>query len=401
MSTEHCVKSTGDNLLSILQSDNVFNLFAEKLHESEQTDKFVQCIKSIASGRFSTTNLAWKSFLDMGCLSNLQLTTQMVYDSEWLEFCQIIYHMFGAGVINALHGRGHFSQVTSNRTLKNKYDPTEGEFNFPMPSIPTLKKLDIGFPAEIPIGFVEQSLQLAEMKSKSGVQFILSFDGKLVAPGCKGDQKGDTDMWGIEGPPNLSTSIKILHETLTLANAINVDVENSTVKNHFHNLWHLLHASSLRIKHLWRKITGSFYLRKKLIEKCGDNQELQYKHRRQMSSLNQNTAECESVVRCLLEMNMLTTQIMSSINNNSDVHIQNKPRHISLIEHANNFQLLPPEIVKYVLDIENDTNIQFIKQRSPEWFQIRKQARITSSTLNSGIGLDTLQKQKQHFYVHV
>ena len=54
--------------------------------------------------------------------------------------------------------------------------------------------------------------------------------------------------------------------------------------------------------------------------------------------------------------------------------------------------------MKYVLDIENDTNIQFIKQRSPEWFQIRKQARITGSTLNSGIGLDTLQKQKQHFY---
>ena len=90
----------------------------------------------------------------------------MVYDSEWLEFCQIIYHMFGAGVINDLRGRGHFSQVTSNRTLKNKYDPTEGEFNFPIPSIPTLKKLDIGFPSEIPVGFVEQSLQLAEMKSK-------------------------------------------------------------------------------------------------------------------------------------------------------------------------------------------------------------------------------------------
>ena len=128
---------------------------------------------------------------------------------------------------------------------------------------------------------------------------------------------------------------------------------------------------------------------------------MQYKHRRQMSSLNQNTAECESVVRHLLEMNMLTTQIMSSINNNSDIHIQNKPRHISVTEHANNFQLLPPEIVKYVLDIENDTNIQFIKQCSPEWFQIRKQARFTGSTLNSGIGLDTLQKQKQHFYVHV
>ena len=135
-------------------------------------------------------------------------------------------------------------------------------------------------------------------------------------------------MWGIEGPPNLSTSIKILHETLALANAINVDVDNSTVKTHFHSLWHLLHASSLRIKRLRRRITGSFYLRKKLIEKCGNNQELQYKHRRQMSALNQNTQNV-NLVRHLLEMNMVTTQIMSSINNNSDVHIQNKPRHIS------------------------------------------------------------------------
>ena len=311
MSTEHCIKSTGDNLLSILQSDNVFNLFAEKLQESEQTDKFVQCIKSIASGRFSTTNLALKSFLDMGCLSNLQTTTKMAYDPEWVKFCQTIYHMFGAGVINAFHGRGHFSQVTANRTLKNKYDPTQGEFNFPIPSILTLKKLDMGYPAEIPVGFVEQSLELAATKSHNGAQFILSFDGKLVAPGCKGANKGDTNMWGIEGPPNLSMSIKILHETLALANAINVDVDNSTVKNHFHNLRHLLHASSLHIKRLRRRITGSFYLRKKLVEKCGDNQELQYKHRRQMSSLNQNMAECESVVRCLLEMNMLTTEIMS------------------------------------------------------------------------------------------
>ena len=80
-----------------------------------------------------------------------------------------------SGVINALRGHGNFSQVTSNRTLKNKYDPTEGEFNFPIPSIPTLKKLDIGFPSEIPVGFVEQSLQLAEMKSKSGAQIHPQF----------------------------------------------------------------------------------------------------------------------------------------------------------------------------------------------------------------------------------
>ena len=47
----------------------------------------------------------------------------------------------------------------------------------------------------------------------------------------------------------------------------------------------LSHLSTLRIKRLRGRITGSFYLRKRLIEKCGNNQELQYKHRRQMSTL--------------------------------------------------------------------------------------------------------------------
>ena len=71
-------------------------------------------------------------------------------------------------VINALRGRGHFSQVTSEKTKKGKDNPVTGEFNFPIPPIPTLKKLDIGFPSEIPVGFVEQSLQLAQKKSRRG-----------------------------------------------------------------------------------------------------------------------------------------------------------------------------------------------------------------------------------------
>ena len=189
------------HLLTMLQENNVLAKFAETLHNNGQTQKFVNCIKTIADGKFEVTNLCWKAFLDMGTLFSVKSTTQMEYDSEWLEFCQIIYHMFGAGVVNALRGCGHFSHVTGNKTSKSKYNPVHGEFNFPIPSIPTLKKLNIGFPSEIPVGFVEQSLALAEEEGRSGSQFILSFDGKLVAPGCKGKWTGDSDMWGVEGPP--------------------------------------------------------------------------------------------------------------------------------------------------------------------------------------------------------
>ena len=38
--------------------------------------------------------------------------------------------------------------------------------------------------------------------------------------------------------------------------------------------------------------------------------------------LNQNMAECEFVVRRLLELNMKITSVMATLNNNGDVHIQ-------------------------------------------------------------------------------
>ena len=129
-STEHCVKLTGDNLLSILQSDNVFNLFVENYMKVSRCINLSNVSNLLHPAVFQQQIWLGKVFLDMGCLSNLQSTTQMVYDSEWLEFCHIIYHMFGAGVINALHGHGHFSQVTSNRTQKNNMTQLKGNSTF-------------------------------------------------------------------------------------------------------------------------------------------------------------------------------------------------------------------------------------------------------------------------------
>ena len=76
------------------------------------------------------------------------------------------------------------------------------------------KKLDIGFPSQIPVGFLQQSIELAETKVKEGCEFILSFDGKLIAPGCRGENEGDCDLWSEEGPLNLSTAVKILKQSV-------------------------------------------------------------------------------------------------------------------------------------------------------------------------------------------
>ena len=189
--------------------------------------------------------------------------------------------------------------------------------------------------------------------------------------------------------------------TLKAAKSIGIDINDTTSSQHFTNCKELLNLSSWHIRKLCSKITSSFYSQKKVVEKCGDSAELQYKNRRKMRTLNQNTAECKAVIHCLLEVNLKTTSIMAFLNNNGDVHIRDMPRHINLSERGNSFQLLPPELVSQNIDLDNPQNMQFIKQCSDKWFDLQKRYRVTGSTLNSVIGLDTLQKQKDHHYIHV
>ena len=289
--------SDGEQLIRTLTKNQIWNKFAQLLTENEQTEKFVQLISSISTQTMPITNMSWKAALDMGSLYSCTTTSRMTYDKEWLEFCQVMYHMFGGGVMNTLRGKAHFSHITSSKSRKGHFKPVEGEFNFPIPSLPTLKKIDIGYPTEVPVGIIQHSLDLASERAAQGDEFILSFDGKLVSPGCKGTQIGDCNMWGCEGPPTISKALKILEHTIKCAEKINVAVTEDGVNLHKEFVKNLLITSTRRIKRLRERITGTFYLRKKLIANVGDNEELKYKYRRRMSTLNHNTAECQSVIR--------------------------------------------------------------------------------------------------------
>ena len=300
----------GEKLLQALQNNGIFSHFTLILEEHEQTKKFIDLITSISIKKMPVMNMSWKAALDMGALFMCSTTSKMIYDKEWLEFCQVMYHMFGGGIMNTLRGRAHFSHVTSSRCRKGFFKPVEGEFNFPIPSLPTLKKLDIGYPTQIDVGIIQHSIDLAEERAKQGEEFILSFDGKLISPGCKDKDTGDCNMWGREGPPNLKKSLRILQHSLSAADQIDVDMTNRTLSVHSDYIENLLLTSTQRVKRLRERITGSFYLQKRLIANVGDNKELQYKYRRRMSTLNHNTAECESVVRRLLEINIEITNLL-------------------------------------------------------------------------------------------
>ena len=155
-------------LLQQLNDNNALSKVSCLLEQHDQTEKFVKLIHALASSKLKLSNISWKAALDMDFLSMCTSTTTMNYDREWLEICQIMYHMFGGGVMNTLCGRAHFSHVTSEKCVKRVFRPYEGKFNFPVPSVPTLKKLDIGYSTDIPVGIIQQSLDLAAERAQLG-----------------------------------------------------------------------------------------------------------------------------------------------------------------------------------------------------------------------------------------
>ena len=120
-----------------------------------------------------------------------------------------------------------------------------------------------------------------------------------------------------------------------------------------------------------------------------------------MSTLNHNTAKCESVVRRLLEINIHITKLLAHIKGNVDLHANPEVRHIDLSEQNNFFSLLDPEIAQLAVNLDKEKNFQYIKQGTELWYMHRKKARVTGSTLRTAIGLDTLTKQKEHFFMFI
>ena len=192
-----------------------------------------------------------------------------------------------------------------------------------------------------------------------------------------------------------------MEHTIKSAENLECDLHARSLDIHACYLEHLLLMSTRCLKHLRQRITGSFYLWKKLIANVGDNIELQNKYKRRMSTLNHNTAECETVVRHLLEINLQLTRLLSKIRKNIDVHVDLDNRHIKLSDQTNFFFLLPPEIVSMSVDLTIEENSQYIKQGSGLWHEQRSSTRVTGSSLRNTIGLDTLMKQKEHHHINV
>ena len=175
-----------------------FEGFISTLQQEQQLDLFVNLVNAISSGALPTSNLAWKRSLYRGAWATCKSTVGIRFDTEFSEFFAILQLLFGNSCLNVLHGPCHFGHVVTEKPTRGLYDPSTSECNFAIPSRTTLQKIDIGYPKEVPPGFINHMLNVASGLSDKGEHFVCSFNGKALSIGSKGETTGDIDMWGVE-----------------------------------------------------------------------------------------------------------------------------------------------------------------------------------------------------------
>ena len=97
---------------------------------------------------------------------------------------------------------------------------------------------------EVPVGIVEQTLDIAEGSSRKGSQYILSFDRKLVAEGFKGETYSDVNLWGIEKPISVDCALKFLKKNINTAEDICRNLKPKKIFHIVQNLHSLLNQIS-------------------------------------------------------------------------------------------------------------------------------------------------------------
>ena len=179
---------------------------------------------------------------------------------------------------------------------------------------------------------------------------------------------------------------------------MNVDfpsTENNIVK-HCTVLRRLALHVSRTLKQLYSRMSHAFYQRVKLVHLAKENPDNVTRYNTRMSFLHQNTSECESVYRNGLDIQDEILKALALLYGWEDMD-----GHIILSTMPNCFQLLPPKELSGIIDLTDETNYEYIKQRSEMWYSVRQKFHVTASTLYRAIGLDMLQRQKEHHYIFI
>ena len=363
-----------DEIINIMPS--VLNI----LKKAELKSDFCNLLKGINAGTFPLTNIAFRLVLDVARWYSVDNTT--------LKFWKVLYRLFHGKCLRFMSGVKSVGQVVEGTSQKGLYNPQLTSLNFAVPDIKTINNFEIvdsKIPREIPPGIIQEATSFID-KEKS---YVISVDGKKIAPGLTSDY-GDQDLFGHEEPETLKSLKERITKELTEVENTKEEWENMPTEERKTHITEIVKIISYRIKDLRLLYQRQKLSLKKFYKEAGDDWR-KSRYVFAISSIQSMIFQIKAIITRLLSSNdsllregATLCERTDSFANGLTVDCYAQPNWISLKD-PNDL----PENVKH--------ESRLTKQRSENWFELRKTVRLTGSTLFEGIGLDTLKNQLKHY----
>ncbi|CAG2191099.1 unnamed protein product [Mytilus edulis] len=272
---------------------------------------------------------------------------------------------------------------------KSSIGPKDCEINFAVPSNPIITKevarftADAGHP-----GILNLPLD-AFAARQQGKDIKLSIDGKKIAIGF--GEMGDEDLAGDEPPPTLEERKTHLSDEVLVVSTVKTVVETSVIDGfnkmtdfsdtNLSNAKQAFMVTILNMSNRIKELRELIVKRKIHLENLIKVVEGDWKTSKLANAISfwqTKIIHSQSIIKDLLECIDKLGFTIACINGTE-----------------NNYVYGTNQIPLFLLIRKDDARIT--KQRSDSWLNLRKESRITGSTIFKALGLSTLKEQQRHF----
>ena len=298
-----------------------------------------------------------------------------------------------------MSGQRHGDNISDDQLDNNQ------DINFAVPTVTSLSDFAVGdfdIPSVTKPGIIHPIINTLSGLGSS--EYMLCADGKKVTAGV--DSKGgDVDMFGHEDGTPLAVKTQRLQNEKAAVNNI-----NQTMKSYESDLplSDIKVNDKIQMGNEIERAVAVVSSRLKDSRELSFRQELGMNKFRAMAGPSWRDSRYVYVISglqaSLFQLKEFKTETVTVVN--TLLYI------ISCLHDPVSEYVLGKEVdqayQQNMLSLPEEQNDQgamknprFMKQRSNKWFEIRKTAKVTGSTIHSAIGLRGLKEQKKHFSVFV
>lgn len=386
----------------ISESDSgLFRCFFAKMQESEYCTDFIKFMKCVVDGSFKLDNLSFVLFMETVQFFCTTITSEMRYSDTSKLFWKAGYRLFHAKFLYFMGGPKNIGQISNEQAETGTFNPKNAQINFAVPSIGQLTEFrtsNVHLKNTIPPGILFPVIDA--LKSSDVVkdnEYMLCADAKKVTAGI--DTKGgDVDMFGhergeklTERKEKLSNDVGKINEiksSLCMNDDFTRNADEQTIKAVIPQITAVVQTISSRLQDTRDLVVRQTFGLNKFKGMGGDNwKESRYVYvisglQASLYRLSEFSREALTTIGHMLSYSNYIQQSISpyAVDNQVDFSVQ---QNIAMLR----------ESTGALTEIEP----RYVKQRSDIWFEVRKRACVTGSTLHSAIGLRGLKEKQNHF----